>query len=120
MREIIFYKTARGDWPLESFLDSLSAKHAKKVTWVLQLVGTLEMVPIKYFKKLDGTDDIWEVRVVSGSDTFRLLGFMDKGNLVVLTNGFAKKSQKTPTSEIDVAEQRKRDYLSRGKNRWAI
>lgn len=117
MREIIFYKTASGDCPVEDFLDSLSAKHVKKITWVLQLVETLEMVPIQYFKKLDGTDGIWEVRVDFGSDTFRMLGFMDKGNLVVLTNGFAKKSQKTPASEIELARQRKIDHLNRGKKK---
>ena len=117
MREVIFYKTANGNCPIEEFLDSLSAKHARKVTWVLQLVETLDIAPIQYFKKLEGTDGLWEARVDFGNNAFRLLGFMDKGNLVVLTNGFAKKSQKTPTSEIEIAEQRKRDYLSRGKKK---
>ena len=117
MREIIFYKTKSGDCPVEKFLDTLSAKQAKKVTWVLQLVETLEIVPIQYFKKLDGTDNIWEVRVDFGGDTFRLLGFFDKGNLIILTNGFAKKTQKIPTSEINLAEQRKTDYQNRGQAR---
>lgn len=115
MREIIFYKMASGVCPIEDFLNSLSAKHARKVTWVLQLVETLGMIPIQYFKKLEGTDGVWEIRVDFGGDTFRLLGFMDKGNLVVLTNGFAKKSQKTPASEIELAQQRKTDHLNRGK-----
>ncbi len=114
MREIIFYKTSSGDCPVEQFLDSLSAKQAKKVTWVLQIIETFALVPIQYFKKLGGTDDIWEIRIDFGNDTFRLLGFMDKGNLVILTNGFAKKSQKTPASEIDLAHQRKKNHLSRG------
>lgn len=106
-----------GDCLVEDFLDSQSAKHAKKVTWVLQLVETLEIVPIQYFKKLEGTDSIWEVRVDFGSDTFRLLGFMDKVNLIILTNGFAKKSQKTPAIEIELARQRRKDHQSRGKNK---
>jgi len=117
VREVIFYKTQNGDCPVEKFLDALSAKQAKKVTWVLQLVETLEIVPIQYFKKLTGTDDIWEVRVNFGSDDFRLLGFSDKGNLVILTNDFAKKTQKTPVLEIDLAEQRKKDYQNRGETR---
>lgn len=117
VREIIFYKTKSGDCSVEKFLDTLSAKQAKKVTWVLQLVETFEIVPIQYFKKLDGTDNIWEVRVDFGGDTFRLLGFFDKGNLIILTNGFAKKTQKTPTSEINLAEQRKTDYQNRGQAR---
>ena len=113
MREVIFYQTEKGECPIEKFLDSLNAKQAKKVTWVLQLVEDIALVPIQYFKKLDGTDDIWEVRVDSGNDTFRLLGFFDKGNLVILTNGFAKKSQKTPATEITLAENRKKDWLRR-------
>ena len=117
MREIIFYKTQIGDCPIEKFLDTLSAKQAKKVTWVLQLIETLEIVPIEYFKKLDGTNGIWEVRIDFGGDTFRLLGFFDKGNLVILTNGFAKKTQKTPATEISLAEQRKSDYQRRGKTK---
>ncbi len=52
------------------------------------------------------------MRIQLGNDIFRLLGFLDQGQLVVLTNGFAKKSQKTPPQEIEIAEQQKRDYLS--------
>jgi hypothetical protein len=72
-------------------LDSLNSKQAKKVTWVLNLVENQTHVPIEYFKKLSGTSGLWEVRIQSGSDIFRLLGFMDGGKLVVLTNGFTKK-----------------------------
>lgn len=117
VRKLIFYETQRGDCPVEEFLDSLTGKQARKVTWVLEIVETFPIVPIQYFKKLIGTNDIWEVRVDFGSDTLRLLGFMDKGNLVILTNGFAKKSQKAPPAEIDIAEQRKKEYLSRGVNK---
>ena len=83
------------------------------MTWVLSLVENQPRVPIEYFKKLTGTSGLWEVRIQSGSDIFRLLGFMDDGKLVVLTNGFAKKSQKTPPNEIQIAEDRKTDYLQR-------
>jgi phage-related protein len=115
MREVIFYRTASGKCPVEEFLDSLTAKQADKVTWTLSLVEDLRQVPRQNFKKLVGTDDIWEVRVELGSDIFRLLGFFDSGSLVVLTNGFVKKTQKTPPNEIIVAEERKRDYLNRKK-----
>lgn len=84
-----------------------------KITWVLKLVQELDRVPVKYFKKLKGTDDIWEVRTNVGSDTFRILGFMHHNSLVVLTNSFQKKRQKTPAGEISLAEKRKKDYLSR-------
>ena len=79
---------------------------------MLKVVSELPIVPKQYFKKLISTDDIWEVRVDSGNDIFRLLGFFEKGNFVVLTNAFAKKTDKTPPNEIRLAEQRKRDYES--------
>ena len=100
---------------MADFLDSLNGKQADKITWVLSLVEDLQLVPRQYFKKLVGTDDIWEVRIEFGGDIFRLLGFFDKGNLVVLTNGFTKKTQRTPANEIAVAEKRKKEYLARKK-----
>ena len=113
MKEITFYRTRSGRIPVKEYLDSLSSKHAQKVAWVLELVEKLDQVPAQYFKKLKNTDDIWEVRARIGSNSFRLLGFIDSNEFVILTNGFAKKSQKTPKQEIELAEQRKVDYLSR-------
>ena len=115
MLEIQFYRTAAGACPVEEFLDSLNAKQAQKVLWVLKVVQELPRVPVQYLKKLEGTEDLWEVRAEFGGDAFRLLGFRDAGGLIILTNGFAKKTQKTPEREIALAEQRKRDYLSRRK-----
>ena len=117
MLEIQFYRTAAGVCPVEEFLDSLGAKQAQKVLWVLRAVRELPHVPQQYFKKLEGTDDLWEVRAEFGGDAFRLLGFWDEGRLIILTNGFAKKTQKTPEREIALAEQRKRDHLSRRKQK---
>ena len=57
-------------------------------------------MPANYLKKLVNTDDIWEVRVDVGHDAFRLLGFFDGRELVVLTNSFQKKTQQTPLAEI--------------------
>ncbi len=116
MREITFYRTASGHCPVEQFLDSLTARQGAKATWTLGLIEELEIVPQQYFKKLVGTDDIWEVRVNVGRDTFRLLSFFDGPQLVVLNHAFAKKTQKIPRSDIRLAEQRKRDYFRR-KNR---
>jgi len=113
VRTILYYRTSAGHCPVEEFLDTLTDQQVKKVTWVLRLVERLPIVPIQYFKKLVGTKDIWEIRVQFGGNIFRLLGFFDKENLVVLTNVFAKKSQKTPDQEIALAEQRKEDYFKR-------
>ncbi len=111
MRTIRFYRTRTGRCPLEEFLDALTSKQAQKVTWVLQLVEELAIVPPQYFKKLVNTDEIWEVRVQQGGNIFRLLGFFDGATLIILTNGFAKKTQKTPSEEIRLAEARKYDYF---------
>ncbi|HCS37981.1 MAG TPA: hypothetical protein DIW44_00135 [Anaerolineaceae bacterium] len=113
MRSVIFYHLPNGPCPIEIFLDSLTGKQAKKITWVLKLIEELENVPIQYFKKLIGQDDLWEVRVQFGSDDFRLLGFFESGVLVILTNAFIKKTQKTPVREIELAGRRRKDYLSR-------
>ena len=115
MREIVFYKTESSKSPVEEFLDSLTGKQAQKVAWVLRLIEEINLVPVQYFKKLSGTDNIWEARVQIGGDIVRLLGFLYGSHLVVLTNGFAKKTSKTPPKEIALAEKRKREYLNRGK-----
>ena len=69
--------------------------------------------PQCYFKKLVHTDDIWEVRVDVGRNTFRLLGFFEGQALIVLTNTFQKKTQQTPPAEIRLAEERKADHIRR-------
>lgn len=114
MRTIHFYRTEGGTCPVEEFLDSLSGKQAQKVVWVLRLIEELDVVPAQYFKKLVNTADIWEVRVQFGGNIFRLLGFFDGPAHLVLTNGFAKKSRKTPRQEITLATRRKNKYFSRG------
>jgi phage-related protein len=83
------------------------------VFFVLDLIEQIERVPREYFKKLQGTDDIWEVRIQHGNNIFRILGFWDGNDIVVLNHAFTKKTQKVPRKEINVAEQRKHDYLKR-------
>lgn len=117
MRTVIFYRLPNGQSPIESFLDSLTGKQAQKVLWVLQLIEELETVPRQYFKKLVDSDEIWEVRIQFGNDIFRLLGFFENGSLLILTNGFAKKTQKTPPQEIALAIRRKNEYFARSEKR---
>lgn len=73
----------------------------------------MDKVPKQYLKKLVNTNHIWEVRGRIGKDAIRLLGFIDEGVFVVLTNGFMKKSQKTPKVEIELAQKRRKDYMER-------
>ena len=113
MRTVEFYRLPNGDNPIEEFLDSLNGKQAQKVLWVLRLVEELDVVPRQYFKKLADSEGIWEVRIQFGNDIFRLLGFFESGTLLILTNGFAKKTQKTPPQEIALAIRRKEEVLAR-------
>ena len=114
MKSISFYTTKSGKCPVKSYLDTLSDIQVTKIAWVLKLVRELDLVPAKYFTKLKNTDDIWEVRVDVGNNTFRLLGFFQGREIIILTNSFQKKSQKTPINEIKLAEKRKKEFLSRG------
>ena len=111
MKEIIFYKLPSGKSPIEDFLDSLSSKEAQKVVWVLKLIEELEQVSTKYYKQLQNTDGIVEIRAQTGKNHFRLLGFEHNKKLVILTNGFKKKDQKVPKSEIKLAQSRRKEYL---------
>ena len=113
MRKIKFYRLETGKCPIEKYLDSLTNKQFEKISFVLDLIEQIDIVPRKYFKKLKGTDDIWEVRVQHGNNIFRILGFFDGNDLVILNHGFTKKSQKILQKEIATAEKRKHDYLKR-------
>ena len=115
MRTIEFYRTANGRCPIEEFLDELSDQHAQKVAWVLRLIERLDVVPTQYLKKLVGTEEVWEIRAQFGGNSYRLLGFFHGSTLIVLTNGFSKKVQKTPIREITLAEERRNDYLQRSR-----
>lgn len=113
MKKVIFYRTEDGKCPVENFLDSLTDEQTKKVTWVLRVIRDIDPIPAQYFKKLVNTEDIWEVRVTFRNNIFRFLGFFDERDFIVLTNGFQKKSRKTPKNEIKLAQERKRKYLIR-------
>lgn len=113
VKRIEFYRTINGASPVEEFLETLDDNQARKVLWVLRLIRELDPIPSNYFSKLVNTDDIWEVRVQYVGNTFRLLGFFDDAKLIILAHGFQKKTQKTPKRHIELAESRKRDYLSR-------
>jgi phage-related protein len=115
-RSVTFYRSDRGRCPVEEFLDSLPPKAAQKVTWVLRLVQELDQVPTQYLKKLTAAEEIWECRIVFGGNTYRFLGFFQDRNLVVLTHGFIKKTQKTPPQEVAEALRLKADYIRRHRH----
>ena len=114
-REIKFYETETGRIPVEEFLNSLDFSVVQKILWTLKIIKDTDIVPRIYFKKLPDTEDIWEVRAKFASNIYRIFSFWDSGNLIMLTHGIVKKSQKTPAKEIKIAEQYKRDYFRRKK-----
>lgn len=113
MKKIKFYKLSSGRSPVKDFLDSLTSKEAQKVVWVLNLIEEMESISTKFYKQLSNCDGIVEIRIQIGKNNFRLLGFEDKDIFVILTNGFKKKDQKVPKSEINLAQQRRDEYLTR-------
>ena len=113
MRKIEFYETKKKYCPVTEYLNRLNPKQVEKISWTLDLVRELDVVPTEYLKKLTNTDDIWEIRVQQGNNIFRLLGFFDDKNLIILNHAFTKKTQKTPKKEIQIAESRKHEYYQR-------
>lgn len=82
----------------------------QKIIWTLELIEDIEVVPEKYLKHLTNTDGLYEVKVKFGTDNFRIFSFFDQDKLVVLMNGFQKKTQKTPKTEIEKALKIKYEY----------
>ncbi len=84
----------------------------EKIGYVFQVIKTVDRIPEKFLKHLDGTDGLYEIRVEVGSNIYRIFCCFDKGNLVVLLNAFQKKTQKTPKQEIELAEKLKTEYFN--------
>ena len=113
--EIEFYDKADGSEPAKEFILSLDKKmQAKVLRTVVLLCEEGPFLREPYSKALD--DGIFEIRTKFGSDITRVLYFFVVGKKVILTNGFIKKTQKTPTSEITLAKQYRADYLARKEN----
>ena len=109
------YEDADGDKPVEEFLLSLDVKMRAKLLGILEILqekGNLLREP--YSKHLE--DGIFEIRGKVGTDISRVLYFFFYDRKIILTNGFIKKSQKTPKKEIQMAKNRRHDYIERSQN----
>jgi phage-related protein len=106
IREIFYYK----DYYLDFFI-KLQPNVQKKFNWTLKLITIIEHVPKKYFDHITNSTGLYEIKVEVGSDIYRVFSFFDEGQLVILVNGFQKKTQKTPPSEIEKAEKLKKQYF---------
>jgi phage-related protein len=85
-------------------------KVQNKIFKIIEAIETLERVPSNYLKMLVGTNGLYEARIQLGSDIWRVFCFFDQGKLVILLNGFTKKTQKTPKNEIDKALELMQKY----------
>jgi phage-related protein len=106
-RTIVFYKNY-----FQEFFEKQNKKVKAKIIWTFDLIEDLHRVPENFLKYIENTDGLYEIRVQFGRDIFRIFCFFDQGQLVVLINGFQKKTQKTPKQEIETALKIKSEYES--------
>jgi len=105
-RQIVFFKNYFKD-----FFDPLDNKIKDKIDQVLFLVRMAERIPSKFFKHMSGTDGLFEIRIEYRSNIYRIFCCFDEGKLVILFNGFQKKTQKTPKKEIEKVLRIKYEYF---------
>ena len=110
VREIRFYENFFID-----FYISLNTSTQEKIEYVFKVIRTVDIIPQKFLKHIEGTDGLYEIRIKVGSDIYRIFCCFDEGRIVLLFNGFQKKSQKTPKKEIDRAIKIKNNYFDSKK-----
>lgn len=107
VREVIAFKNY-----FEDFLLAQPKKVQDKIFKIIEAIETLERVPSSYLKFMSGTEGLYEARIQLGSNIWRVFCFFDNDKLVILLNGFQKKTQKTPKNEIDKALRLMTEYYS--------
>lgn len=112
IRQIVFYKNFFLD-----FFNKQTEKVKEKIDYVLFVISVSDRVPKKFFDHMEGTDGLYEIRVEFQGNIFRIFCCFDEGKVVILFNGFQKKSQKTPQAEIDRALKLKAEYVKEIKTR---
>ena len=109
-REIRFY-----DKYFIDFYISLDSSVQEKIEYVFKVIRTVDNIPQKFLKHIEGTNGLYEIRIKFGSDIYRVFCCFDAGKIVILFNGFQKKSQKTPKKEINKALKLKHEYFYKRK-----
>jgi phage-related protein len=105
-RELIYFKNYYLD-----FYNAQKEKVKDKIDYVLFLITVADRIPKKFFDQITGYEGLFEIRIEFESNIFRIFCCFDEGNLVILFNGFQKKTQKTPKKEIERAERIKEEYF---------
>ena len=107
MRNIIIYKRY-----FYEFYENLNLQVREKIDFVLYLVRSTARIPSKFFKHLENTDGLYEIRVEYSGNIYRIFCCFDEGNLIVLLNGYQKKSQKSPKMDLEKALKIKAEYFN--------
>ena len=107
LRQIIYFRHY-----FSEFFNEQNEKVKEKIDYVLFVVTVAERIPKKFFEHITGTEGLFEIRVEFQGNIYRIFSCFDEGKLVVLFNGFQKKTQKTPQSEIDRALKIKEEYFN--------
>lgn len=108
IRELIFYCNY-----FHEFFDKQSEKVKEKIDYVLFVITHIDRIPEKFLKHIEGQKGLYEIRIEVGNNIFRIFCCFDKGKIVVLFNGFQKKTQKTPKQEIQLAVKLIKEYFDK-------
>ncbi len=111
-RHLIYFREYFWD-----FFNQQNEKTKDKIDYVLFLVSVAEKIPGKFFEQMTGYDGLFAIRIKFESNIYRIFCCFDKGNVVVLFNGFQKKTQKTPRNDIEKAMQIMQEYFDYKKER---
>ncbi len=95
----------------------LDSSVQEKIEFVFKIIRTVDRIPEKFFKHIEGSDGLFEIRIKAGSGIYRVFCCFDKGRIVILFNGFQKKSQKTPKNEIEKAARLKQEYFNKKRSK---
>ncbi|GMT44917.1 MAG: hypothetical protein IEMM0006_0749 [bacterium] len=105
-RQLVYFKNHYKD-----FFDLQTERVKDKIDYVLYLVTIADRIPKKFFQYMEGTDGLFEIRIAFESNIYRIFCCFDEGKVIVLFNGFQKKSRKTPRKEIEKALRIKAEYF---------
>tara|TARA_B100000780_G_C21109985_1_gene448488 strand:+ start:2014 stop:2376 length:363 start_codon:yes stop_codon:yes gene_type:complete len=111
VREVIAFRNY-----FEDFLRNQPEKVQNKIFKVIEIIETFERIPSTYLKSIKGAKNLYEARIKLGSNIWRVFCFFDEGRLVILLNGFQKKTQKTPQKEIEKAKALMLEYIEHKRN----
>lgn len=110
IRRIVFYE----DY-FNRFYNEQEIRVRKKINWLIELVVTQQRISSNYLKSISNAKGLFELRIMLGTNCWRIFCFFDDGNIVVLLNGFVKKDQKTPQREIEKAKLLMKKYYEERK-----